>query len=231
MTISVLIADDHPVFRSGLSKLIDDAEELELVGIAADGTDAVSLARQRRPDVGAHRRAKAGPEWHRRYRAHCARMPRQAILTVAAGGAALGTGVAEKLQKLSRPAMPMASFPTLTSRERQILDEIARGRSNAEARHRGPHHLRRPAQLGGSVHDPTDPVGRLPFNVLTIIAEFEADLVKLRTREGMKIVRTKGRLHGVQPKLTRLAARVLALDWRATQTCAPGTPTLSLWWR
>jgi DNA invertase Pin-like site-specific DNA recombinase len=30
--------------------------------------------------------------------------------------------------------------------------------------------------LGGSVHDPTDPVGRLLFNVLAMVAEFEADL-------------------------------------------------------
>ena len=32
--------------------------------------------------------------------------------------------------------------------------------------------------LGGSVHDPTDPVGRLLFNVLAMVAEFEADLIR-----------------------------------------------------
>jgi hypothetical protein len=36
--------------------------------------------------------------------------------------------------------------------------------------------------LGGSIHDPTDPVGRLLFNVLAMVAEFEADLIRLRTR-------------------------------------------------
>jgi DNA invertase Pin-like site-specific DNA recombinase len=36
--------------------------------------------------------------------------------------------------------------------------------------------------LGGSVHDPTDPVGRLLFNVLAMVAEFEADLIRARTR-------------------------------------------------
>jgi DNA invertase Pin-like site-specific DNA recombinase len=35
--------------------------------------------------------------------------------------------------------------------------------------------------LGGSIHDPTDPVGRLLFNVLAMVAEFEADLIRLRT--------------------------------------------------
>ncbi len=37
----------------------------------------------------------------------------------------------------------------------------------------------------GSVHDPTDPIGRLLFTVLSMIAEFEADLARPRTREGM----------------------------------------------
>jgi DNA invertase Pin-like site-specific DNA recombinase len=56
--------------------------------------------------------------------------------------------------------------------------------------------------LGGSVLDPTDPVGRLLFNVLAMVAEFEADLIKMRTREGMKVARARGRLRGKQPKLS-----------------------------
>lgn len=57
--------------------------------------------------------------------------------------------------------------------------------------------------LGGSIHDPTDPVGRLLFNVLAMVAEFESDLVRMRTREGMKVAKAKGRLRGKQPKLSR----------------------------
>ena len=38
--------------------------------------------------------------------------------------------------------------------------------------------------LGGSVYDPTDAVGRLLFNVLAMVAEFESDLIRLRTKEG-----------------------------------------------
>jgi len=34
--------------------------------------------------------------------------------------------------------------------------------------------------IGGSVHDPTDPVGRLLFDVLAMVAEFEADLIPQR---------------------------------------------------
>lgn len=56
--------------------------------------------------------------------------------------------------------------------------------------------------LGGSVHDPTDPVGRLLFNVLAMVAEFESDLVRMRTREGMKVAKARGRLRGKQPKPT-----------------------------
>jgi len=50
--------------------------------------------------------------------------------------------------------------------------------------------------LGGSVHDPTDPIGRLLFTVLSMIAEFEADLARSRTREGMAVAKAKGRLSG-----------------------------------
>ena len=56
--------------------------------------------------------------------------------------------------------------------------------------------------LGGSIHDPTDPVGRLLFNVLAMVAEFESDLIRMRTREGMKIAKARGRLRGKQPKLS-----------------------------
>jgi DNA invertase Pin-like site-specific DNA recombinase len=53
-----------------------------------------------------------------------------------------------------------------------------------------------------SVYDPTDPVGRLLFNVLGMVAEFEADLIRARTREGMAIAKAAGKLRGRKPKLT-----------------------------
>ena len=56
--------------------------------------------------------------------------------------------------------------------------------------------------LGGSIHDPMDPIGRLLFNVLAMVAEFEADLISARTKEGMKVAKVKGRLRGKQPKLS-----------------------------
>ena len=66
--------------------------------------------------------------------------------------------------------------------------------------------------VGGSVHDPTDPVGRLLFNVLAMVAEFESDLIRLRTQEGMRVAKAKGRLRGRQPKLKpRQEAHLAAL--------------------
>jgi DNA invertase Pin-like site-specific DNA recombinase len=56
--------------------------------------------------------------------------------------------------------------------------------------------------LGASVYDPTDPMGKMFFNILATFAEFESDLIRMRTREGMAIARTKGKLSGKQPKLS-----------------------------
>ncbi len=53
--------------------------------------------------------------------------------------------------------------------------------------------------LGGQVYDPTDPMGKMFFNILATFAEFEVDLLRTRTREGMAVARAKGRLRGKQP--------------------------------
>lgn len=49
--IRVLIAEDHPVVRAGLERLVAAAEGVQLVGAAPDGERAVALACERRPDV------------------------------------------------------------------------------------------------------------------------------------------------------------------------------------
>jgi DNA-binding NarL/FixJ family response regulator len=49
--IRVAVVDDHPVVRAGLAALLASADDLEVVGQAADGEAAVALARAERPDV------------------------------------------------------------------------------------------------------------------------------------------------------------------------------------
>jgi DNA-binding NarL/FixJ family response regulator len=49
--ITVAIADDQALVRMGLRVLLDDAEDIELVGEAEDGLEAISMIRRTRPDV------------------------------------------------------------------------------------------------------------------------------------------------------------------------------------
>jgi DNA-binding NarL/FixJ family response regulator len=49
--IRLLIADDHPVVRDGLSGIFSGAEGFEVVGLAQDGAEAVALTRRLDPDV------------------------------------------------------------------------------------------------------------------------------------------------------------------------------------
>jgi DNA-binding NarL/FixJ family response regulator len=51
MTIRVLVADDQPLVRTGFRMILEERPDLELVGEAANGEEAVALARQLDPDV------------------------------------------------------------------------------------------------------------------------------------------------------------------------------------
>ncbi len=75
--------------------------------------------------------------------------------------------------------------------------------------------------LEGSLYGSTDPVGRLLFNVLGMVAEFEADLIRARTREGMATARAKGRLRGKKPKLSPVQeAHLVSLHGAGSHTSA-----------
>ena len=69
--------------------------------------------------------------------------------------------------------------------------------------------------LGATVQDPTDPMGKMFFNIIATFAEFEADLIRMRTREGMAIAKAKGKLRGKRPKLSEKQQKEL---WRMHDT-------------
>jgi two-component system nitrate/nitrite response regulator NarL len=49
--IRILIADDHPIFRDGLRRLLEAEPDLRVVGEAADGAEAVAMVGQLQPDI------------------------------------------------------------------------------------------------------------------------------------------------------------------------------------
>ena len=101
------------------------------------------------------------------------------------------------------------------------LDRLAR--SVPDARAIGDSLVARDVKLslGGTIYDPADPMGKMFFNILATFAEFEVDLLRLRTREGMAIARAKGRLRGKQPKLSaRQQAHLVQLHQAGQHTIA-----------
>ena len=160
----------------------------ELIGYARVSTEAQDLTAQRN----ALAALGVGPE--RIYVDHGlsgTNRDRPGLREAMAACRAGDTLVVAKLDRLAR-SVPDA---------RDIVDELTRRQVKLN--------------LGGSVHDPTDPVGRLLFNVLAIVAEFESDLARARTREGMALAKAKGRLRGKQPKLSRTQEAHLVGLWRA----------------
>ena len=56
--------------------------------------------------------------------------------------------------------------------------------------------------LGNSVYDPVDSMGNMFVNIVATLAEFEVDLIKLRTRERMALAKANGKMRGKKPKPT-----------------------------
>ena len=81
------------------------------------------------------------------------------------------------------------------------LDRLARSLTDAHAIASELEQKGAMLQIGSAQYDPTDPTGKLLFSMLAMVAEFERDLISLRTKEGLAIAKRKGRLKGKQPKL------------------------------
>ncbi len=63
--------------------------------------------------------------------------------------------------------------------------------------------------IGQTVYEPSNPFSKLMITLLAAVAEFEADLIRERTREGMALAKQRGRLKGRQPKLNPKQAALL----------------------
>ena len=67
--------------------------------------------------------------------------------------------------------------------------------------------------MGGSVYDWADDYAKMFLTILAAIAEFEAGIIRQRTREGMAIARLKGKLRGRQPKLSAHQQAMLVKEY------------------
>jgi DNA-binding NarL/FixJ family response regulator len=169
MTVRVVVADDHPIVRDGLRALLDSLPDMELVGEATTGREAVRSAVVGRPDVivmdlrmpdldGATATAeicRTAPEvavlvltmlddddsvfaaMRAGARGYLVKGASQqdivrAITAVAAGEAIFGPGVARRvLRYFATPPAAQPAFPELSPREREVLDLLAGGLTNA----------------------------------------------------------------------------------------------------
>lgn len=61
--------------------------------------------------------------------------------------------------------------------------------------------------FNGSSYNPSDPMGKMMFNMLATFAEFEAGLISLRTREGVARAKAAGKYKGRKPQLSDRKAK------------------------
>ena len=173
MTIRVAVVDDEALLRDGIALILEREDDIEVVGQAGNGLEAIELVRDARPDVvlmdirmpemdGLEATARIVDETDIRviilttfdpdeyvYEALRAGasgfmlkdVPRHelaaAVRTVHEGGAMLSPAITSRLigrfaQRLEVDTDTTRRLEELSDRERQVLVEIAQGRSNAE---------------------------------------------------------------------------------------------------
>lgn len=168
--LRVLIADDHPLFRDGMRGLLSTQPDIEVVGEATTGEEAIKLSSELEPDVVLMDVKMPGLGGIEATRRVLAANPRIRVLVVtmfeddatvfaavragalgylvkgadgadivaavhaaASGQPVFGAALAGRLRSwFAEPPQEHAPFPQLTARERDILDHLAAGLSNAE---------------------------------------------------------------------------------------------------
>lgn len=171
-TIRILVVDDQTITRSGLQNLLAAQPDLEIVGEAKDGQEAIELAAALQPDVilmdlrmpgtngieATRRIRRTSPHIHilvlTVFEDDTSVFPAiragasgyllknteqdellRAVRTVADGGAIFSPGIAQRVLSYLNAPLPEDSadiFDELTAREREILELIAQGQTNAE---------------------------------------------------------------------------------------------------
>ena len=84
--LRVVVVDDHELFRSGLSRVLDDQDGLTVVGQACDGDEAVQIGAQLRPDVVVMDVRMPGMSGSEATRRLLERSPRSSVLMLSASG-------------------------------------------------------------------------------------------------------------------------------------------------
>lgn len=104
------------------------------------------------------------------------------------------TGVDEFQIAVPEPTMPALVLPNQNCLARSVPDAriIADQLEKKDVK----------LAVGVSIYDPADPMVKMLVNILATFAEFEADLIRMRTKEGMAVARAKGKLRGRQRKLS-----------------------------
>jgi DNA-binding NarL/FixJ family response regulator len=130
--IRLLVADDHPIVREGLKRIVESCVDMEVVGEAVDGEAAVAKARELEPDVVLLDLSMPGPGFTETLEALAALPRRPRILVLSAHAEethatrSLGAGAdgyltkersSEKLEEAIRRVHAGETFPALAGRQ------------------------------------------------------------------------------------------------------------------